>query len=148
MARRRWRVALFFAAWTVFGFAVAWWLIRSAGTTPATPELLFDSSQAAQIPVGEQIRRWLKIADLNFRGAYPWVLMAPYIFWLASHFLLERHRLRVSLPVHLLGCILFAAASYALTSRVMEKKKIMVMMTHRTEGPAAPREFLTNQPFV
>src|SRR5206468_2390104 len=27
-------------------------------------------------------------------------------------------------------------------------KKIMVMMTHRTEGPAAPREFLTNQPFV
>lgn len=144
---RRWLLPLFFGAWTLFAAGAAWWLIHSAGAEPVQPRLLFDSSQTAQIPVGEQIRRWLKIADLNFRGAYPWVLLAPYVVWLASRFLLERGRLRMSLPVHLLACALFAASSYSLTTRVTEKMNVMVVVTDRKESLPFTLGLLTNGPF-
>src|SRR5437879_2588124 len=141
-----WRCPLFFTAWTVLAAGVAWWLIHSAGAERAPAQLLFDSNQASPIPVGEQIRRWLKIADLNFRGAYPWVLLAPYVLWLASRFLLERGRLRVSLPVHLLACALFAAASYTLTTHVSEKMNLVVVVADRKESLPIPWDLLTNEP--
>jgi len=129
-------VPVFYAAWTVFAAGVAWWLIASAGSDHIQPQLLFDSGRVSQIPVREQIRQWLRIADLNFRGAYPWLLLAPYVFWLGSHFLLERGRLRVSLPVHVLACALFASASYALTTHGVEKMRVvMVLSDRRAAGP-------------
>ena len=130
----------------MFAAGVAWWLIHSAGVERVQPQLLFDSSQTSQIPVGEQIRRWLKIADLNFRGAYPWVLLAPYVVWLASRFLLERGKLRISLPVHLIACALFAAASYALTTHVTEKMNVVMVVSDRLESLRIPWELLTNEP--
>jgi signal transduction histidine kinase len=141
---RRWRLPLFFAAWTVLAAGTAWWLIHSAGAEPVQPRLLFDSSQATPISVTEQVRRWLKIADLNFRGAYPWVLLAPYVIWLASRFLLERGRLRVSLPIHIAACTLFAAASYTLTTRVAEKMNMVVVVADRKESLPIPWDLLTN----
>jgi hypothetical protein len=125
---------------------VAAWLIHSAGTEPVQPRLLFDSSTTSQVPVGEQVRRWLKIADLNFRGAYPWVLLAPYVLWLTSRFLLERGRLRISLPVHLAACALFAGASYTLTTHVSEKMNLVVVVADRKESLPIPWDLLTNAP--
>src|SRR5262245_23856159 len=106
---RRWRVAIFFIVWTIFAAGVAWWLIHSAAAEPAPvrPETVFDGRPAEQASVAQQVRDWLKLADLNFRGAYPWILLAPYVFWLASRFLFERNRLRLSVPVHLAACFLF-----------------------------------------
>ena len=132
--------------WTLFAACVAGWLIHSAGAEPVQPHLLFDSSQNSQVPVGEQVRRWLKIADLNFRGAYPWVLLAPYVVWLTSRFLLERGRLRLSLPVHLAACALFAAASYTLTTHVSEKMNLVVVVADRKESLPIPWDLLTNEP--
>ena len=143
---RRWALPLFFALWTLFAGGVAWWLIQSAGAESVQPQLLFDSGQTSQIPVGEQIRRWLKIADLNFRGAYPWMLLAPYVIWLASRFLLERGRLRVSLPVHLVGCALFVAASHALTTHVVEKMNVVMVLADRRQSTMLPSAPFTAEP--
>src|SRR6185295_10413563 len=111
---RRWILPAFFLGWTILAAVVAWWLIHSAGAERLQPELLFDSSQGSQLSVGQQVHRWLRIADLNFRGTYPWILLAPYVLWLASIFLLERGRLRISLPIHFVACLLFAVASLKL----------------------------------
>jgi signal transduction histidine kinase len=142
----RWWLPLFFIAWTLFAVCVATWLIHSAGAEPVQPRLLFDSSTTSQVPIGEQVRRWLQIADLNFRGAYPWVLLAPYVVWLTSRFLLERGRLRISLPVHLAACALFAAASYTLTAHVSEKMNLVVVVADRKENLPIPWDLLTNAP--
>ena len=120
--RRALRLPVFFIGWTIFAASATWWLIHSANAEHLSSQLLFDSSQNGQIPISDQIRRWLKIADLSLRGAYPWLLLAPYVVWLASRLLLERGRLRVALPVHLLACGLFAIASQMLTTHSMAKR--------------------------
>jgi len=138
------RLPIFFIGWTLFAASAVWWLIHSANSEHLPSQLLFDSSQNGQIPVGDQIRRWLKIADLSLRGAYPWVLLAPYVIWLASRFLVERGRLRVSLPVHLVACGLFAIASQMLTTRSMAKRNFVVRVFESREGKMTRRGFLTN----
>jgi len=111
-------------------------------------ELLFDTNPDAQVPIGAQIWRWLRIADLSFRGAYPWVLLAPYVFWLASRFLVERGRLRSSLPVHVAACALFALASQELTRHSLEKRKFVVVVSEHREGKMVADGFLTNGPLL
>jgi signal transduction histidine kinase len=41
---------------------------------------------------------------LSLRDWSPWVLLAPLVAWLAFRFPLERHKLLVSIPVHVLAC--------------------------------------------
>jgi len=143
---QRWRVALFFAGWTLLMVAAVWCLIRSAQADQLPAKFVFGSNSDSQIPVGEQIRRWLRIADLNFRGAYPWVLLAPYVLWLASRFHFERNRLRTSVPIHILACALFATASQSLTTRLTEKRNFVIVMSeHRQRGQFLNEEMLTNQ---
>jgi two-component sensor histidine kinase len=141
---RRWRWALLFGVWTLFAAGVAWWLIHSTGSGNFRSDWIFDSSQTSQIPIGEQIRRWLKLADFNFRGAYPWVLLAPYVFWLGSRFHLERGRLRICLSVHIAGCALFAAASHSLTRHTNAKAGGVAVAYGASQGVPFPWQLLTN----
>lgn len=143
-ARRRWRVTLFFIVWTAFAGTVAWWLAHPGSSDAAKAPLVIDSSNTSPITVGQQIKVWLQLADLNFRGAYPWFLLAPYLVLLAICFPLERGRWRLSLPVHLAAAALFAIASSALIRRVETRGMRMVVITnHRQDGPL-PWPFPTN----
>ena len=137
------RLWLFFSGWTLFAAGTAWWLLHSANSEHTGSQLFFDSSQNGRIPVGDQIKRWLKVADLSLRGAYPWVLLAPYVIWLSSRFLLERGRLRSSLPVHLLAGALFIFASHTLATRSMSKRNFVVRVFEHKEG-----RFMTNVPLT
>src|SRR6266404_3658710 len=139
------RLPVFFIGWTPFAASATWWLIHSANSEHLPSQLLFDSSQNGQIPIVDQIRRWLRISDLSLRGAYPWVLLAPYVVWLTARFLLERGRLRVSLPVHLLACGLFAIGSQMLTTRSMAKRNFVVRVFETREGKMTHGGFLTNR---
>lgn len=49
---------------------------------------------------------------LTFSASHwlPWIGFAPAVFWLARRFPLERGRLRRSVPVHLLACLLCSGA--------------------------------------
>jgi anti-sigma regulatory factor (Ser/Thr protein kinase) len=136
--RRKWRVALFFAAWTTFAAAAAWWLAHFDSSGTSNAPLVIDTGNASKMSVGQQIRVWLKLADLNFRGAYPWVLLAPYIVLLASFFPLERGRLRLSLPVHIIACSLFVVASIALLNRLEASGIGLVVVSNHAEGASFP----------
>jgi len=110
--RRRWWI--FFLAWTIFAAVALWWL-RSRSETPQSYSAWFgEGGGRAPATLLERAGNWLKLADLNFRRFYPWVLLSPYAAWLGARFLLERGRWRVSVPVHLLGGALFAAACHGL----------------------------------
>jgi signal transduction histidine kinase len=134
-SRRRWRVTLFYLLWTAFVCAVAWWLAHPFLSAAKAP-LVVDSSNTSPASVGQQIKTWLQLADLNFRGAYPWILLAPYIVLLAACFPLERGRWKLSLPVHLAAAALFILASGSLLKRVETAGiRILVIANNRQEGP-------------
>jgi two-component sensor histidine kinase len=133
-ARRRRRVTLFFVAWTVFAVGAGWWLLHSESSPVPEPPFLLDHSQASQAPFAERLRVWLKLADLNFRGAYPWVLLAPYVAWLALRFPLERGRLHGRIPLYLAAYAVFAGVCHLLTSRQEARgQKIVVIAGYDTQ---------------
>ena len=43
---------------------------------------------------------------LSLSDWFPWLILAPIVAWLGFRFPLERHKLRLSVPVHVVGCIL------------------------------------------
>jgi len=51
------------------------------------------------IPASEALR-------LSLRDWFPWALLAPVVVWLASRFPLVRGKLAVSVPIHLVACML------------------------------------------
>lgn len=128
--RRDRRVAIFFVLWTVLVAAGAWWLWQPH--LPPEP-LHFGGAPEAQHSVIERVRVWLKLADLNFRGAYPWILLAPYVVWFASRLPLERGRLRSRLPAHLAAYALFAFACHLIAARQETGgQKIVVIASYDT----------------
>jgi len=58
-------------------------------------QLLFT----ANLPATEALR-------LSLRDWFPWALLAPVVVWLASKFPLARGKLALSVPVHLVACML------------------------------------------
>jgi hypothetical protein len=131
-ARRRRRVGLFFAGWTVFASLAVWWLVRRAETANMDPSWFFEGDAGANGSVAERIGNWFKLADLNFHGIYPWILLAPYVAWLGARFHLERGQWRVSVPAHLAACALFVIASHALDTYSDWGRQVVVKFTTQT----------------
>jgi len=101
---RRW-TPLFFIAWTALAvLAVSLWLQRQPGSG-------FVIDDNSKVSFAQRIGNWLKLADFNFHGIYPWLLLAPYALWLGSRFPLERARWKWSLPLHASACVIFAFAA-------------------------------------
>jgi hypothetical protein len=49
---------------------------------------------------------WTDAMRLSLRDWYPWALLGPLSAWLAFRFPLERDKLVISLPVHIVACML------------------------------------------
>jgi two-component sensor histidine kinase len=56
-------------------------------------QLIFASNMPSAQALRVSLREW-----------FPWMLLAPVVAWLAARFPLERHKLVVSVPVHLAAC--------------------------------------------
>lgn len=48
---------------------------------------------------------WPEAILASLRDWYPWLLLGPIAAWLASTFPLERQRFKISVPIHVIGCI-------------------------------------------
>jgi two-component sensor histidine kinase len=48
---------------------------------------------------------WPEALRLSLRDWVPWALLSPLVVWLASRFPLERGKLALSVPVHLVACV-------------------------------------------
>jgi two-component sensor histidine kinase len=143
-ARRRLPRGVFFAGWTVFVSLAVWWLVRRAGAATASPGWFIEGDAAANTSLVERIGNWLKLADLNFHHIYPWILLAPYVAWLGTRFLLEHGRWRVSIPAHLAGCALFAIACHALATYADWWRPVLVTVGVFTDGTGGKQEAVRN----
>ncbi len=104
-----WRI--FFAAWTLFVVSVAWWLWHRAGR-PISSASWSVRDLGAGAPALDRLANWFKLADLNFHRVYPWILLAPYVAWVAWRFPWGRRQWRASLPAHVAGCALLAISTH------------------------------------
>jgi anti-sigma regulatory factor (Ser/Thr protein kinase) len=146
VSRLGWRTAWFYVAWTAFAVVAVWWLATRGSAATSGAPLVIDHGNTSHASIGEQIRVWLKLADLNLRGAYSWVLLAPYVLLLAAIFPLETGRLRLSLPVHLAAFVIFAAASSWLQACANSGAIGLVVVSNHIEGAPFPWPFPSNGP--
>jgi two-component sensor histidine kinase len=137
------RFLLFMVVWTIFVGLALWWLLRPAVSEGAVP-LIMHRGDATPLSFAERVRDWFRLADLNFQRIYPWILLGPYVGWLAWAYSLERGRLRLSLPVHLVACALFVLASYAINTRSSMRVARVVIITSLRDEQLFPGE-ATNQ---
>lgn len=49
---------------------------------------------------------WLEALRLSLRDWFPWGVLSPLVAWVATRFPLERGKLHLSIPVHIVGCML------------------------------------------
>jgi len=85
----------------------------------------------------------LSWTTLGLQRGLPWLLLGPYVALVASWFPLERGRLRLSLPLNLLACAAFIAASHAINGRTRVKfSRVTIITSEPTQGV---RETITFQ---
>src|SRR5580658_7415177 len=123
--RRRRLGLLFLAAWTVFAAFAVWWLVRQSGAA-INSDWILEGDALSNASLAERLGNWFRLLDLNFHALYPFILLAPYVIWLAARFHLEQGRWRVSLPVHLAGCALFMVLSHMLAARIGSDKRVII----------------------
>jgi len=75
----------------LWAFVLGLWVLL---VTAFAGQLMF----AANFPWPEALR-------LSLRDWYPWALLAPPVVWLSFRFPLERGKLILSVPVHLVACV-------------------------------------------
>jgi len=112
---RRKRIVLFaFLLWTAF---VAFALTRLLANANPTVWIVHDEGS----PTSVQKARAMFRADAGLQRIYPWTLFGPYIALLAAYFPLDRGRLKLSLPLNLGACGVFAVACHMVNARTSLK---------------------------
>src|SRR5262245_33578084 len=86
----------FFVVWTLLAIAAVWWLVTAR---PLESGIVFSYDGAGGKPWSMRLREWLSLALLNFHWAIGWLLLAPYVFWVASRFYLEKDRWLTRVPI-------------------------------------------------
>src|SRR5262249_34575946 len=113
-ARRGRIVLLGFLLWTAF---VAFALSRLLADSNPTVWIVHDEGSPNSISKARAMFR----ADAGLQRVYPWILFGPYVALLAAHFPLERGRLKLSLPLNLGACGVFAVACHMVNARTSLK---------------------------
>jgi len=112
---RRKRIVLFaFLLWTAF---VAFALTRLLANANPTVWIVHDEGS----PTSVQKARAMFRADAGLQRIYPWTLFGPYVALLAAYFPLDRGRLKLSLPLNLGACGVFAVACHMVNARTSLK---------------------------
>jgi hypothetical protein len=65
---------------------------------------------------------WERAFYTALRDWLPWIVLSPFVWWLARRFPLERGALRWSLPVHLAGCALAVALTGWMTELTVGRR--------------------------
>jgi two-component sensor histidine kinase len=120
-SRRRKIILLAFGLWTVFVAFALWRLLADA---KPTVWIVHDDGTPN---VAQKARAMFK-TDAGLIRLYPWILFGPYVALLAAYSPLERGRLKLSLPLNLGACGLFAVACHEVNSRTSLKATNIVYL--------------------
>ena len=124
-SRRSRIVLLAFVLWTVF---VAFALSRLLANSNPTVWIVHDEGS----PKSASKARAMFRADAGLQRIYPWILFGPYVALLAAYFPLERGRLKLSLPINLGACGVFAVACHMVNARTSLKATNIVYVANES----------------
>jgi two-component sensor histidine kinase len=82
--------------------------------------------------------------DAGLQRIYPWVLFGPYVALLAAYFPLERGRLRLSLPINLGACGLFAVGCHMVNARTSLKAMNIMFVASQSTSTVTDGTHRTN----
>jgi two-component sensor histidine kinase len=136
-SRRRRIVLLAFTLWTVF---VAFALTRLLAHSNPTVWIVHDEGS----PKSMQKARAMFRADAGLQRIYPWLLFGPYVALLAAYFPLERGRLKLSLPLNLGACGVFAVACHMVNARTNLKTTSIMYVANQSTTTVATGTHRTN----
>jgi Histidine kinase/Histidine kinase-, DNA gyrase B-, and HSP90-like ATPase len=138
-ARGRRVVLICAGVWTIFVGVSLWWLLRGN----VGPQIRFVHEAKSLLPPGAGRVQGLVTTDMGFQRLYPWLLLGPYIFLVASWFPLERGRLWLHLPLNVVACGAFLAASHGISAHT---RMLFTKVTIVSSGPTGKEvESVTNR---
>jgi len=133
--QRRKRIILFlFGLWTLFVAFALWHLLANSNPTVW---IVRDEGSPDSLQKARAIFR----TGAGLQRIYRWVLFGPYVALLAAYFPLERGRLKLSLPLNLGACGVFAVSCHMLNERTSLKATNIMFV--QSEG-TAPGTHKTN----
>src|SRR6266436_6470462 len=136
-SRRRRIVLLAFVLWTAF---VAFALSRLLANSNPTVWIVHDEGSPKSVQKAQAMFR----ADAGLQRIYPWVLFGPYVALLAAYFPLERGRLKLSLPLNLGACGVFAVACHMVNARTNLKTTSVMYVANQSMTSVATGTHHTN----
>jgi Putative regulator of cell autolysis len=123
---RRGRIVLLaFLVWTAF---VAFALSRLLADSNPTVWIVHDEGS----PKSAQKARAMFRTDAGLQRIYPWIFFGPYVALLAAYFPLERGRLKLSLPLNLGACGIFALACHLVNARTSLKATSVMYVANQS----------------
>jgi signal transduction histidine kinase len=111
----KWRAPVLLAIWTALGFLAVWGIAR---VTSHESAMVLSTGNATVKPLGVRLHEWLVIALFNFHWAVGWILLSPYVLWIASRLHVERQTWWWRLPLLVLLGAGFVSACDMLSSRM------------------------------
>src|SRR5262249_1303719 len=136
-SRRRRFVLLGLALWTLLvGFALSRLLADSGSTVWIVHD---EGAPNALQKAGAAFR-----TDAGLQRLYPWLLFCPYAALLAFYFPLERGRLRLTLPLNLAACGVFATACHLINARTSQKATHILFFANQSISGVATGTNRTN----
>jgi hypothetical protein len=124
-AKSRWSTLLFFVLWTIVAAAAVWWLLNGGSNRG---DFLISLDRPEADSWAQKIRSWLE-AHVEIYSVYAWVLLAPYVLWLALRVTLERRGIPWRIAFHLAFGAGFVSAAQALTDRLEAMRPRMVFLS-------------------
>lgn len=129
MKSRFWLILL--SIWTPLALAAGWWLWHMEPGPPVVVRAGVEQGAGA----------WWKLFHRNFHPVYPWLLLAPYVFFLCARFPLGIRRTAVVVPVLLLSCGAFVATCISFSARVERNTPSLVYVDTQPESSPRRAEF-------
>jgi signal transduction histidine kinase len=118
----------FFIVWTLLVVSSIWWL---AGAGSLKSGMVFSYDAITGKPWSMRLKEWLSLALLNFHWAIAWILLAPYVFWVASRFHLENGPWFTRVPILLVSVVSFVWACDLLSRRMGLTQDVIIMVSTR-----------------
>jgi two-component sensor histidine kinase len=135
--RRRRIVLLAYVTWTVFVAFALWHLLANSNPTVW---IVHDEGSPESLKKARAMFR----TDAGLQRIYPWVLFGPYVALLAACFPLERGRLKLSLPLNLGACGIFAITCHLVNARTSLKATNIMFVQSQTTSSVVTGTHRTN----
>jgi two-component sensor histidine kinase len=128
-AIRRWSTLAILILWSVVVACALGWLIQGENGPSV---VIIDGRDSTETQTQKRIQGFFK-SETGFAHLLPWILFGPYVGLLVLRFPLERHRLKMAVPLNLAACVAFLYGAHWIGSfKVFTQRKVVIIGRQET----------------